>query len=255
MGDAVALSLSAAQLVAAYARAALLADPADADLGLHEPVPLRQQQLCLPRLRRAARGGHAVGCTVPWPAGPFDVVSRGDVGAQSRASLRHPVAAIRVGPVVVVDEHDPRFAWDDAGGAAGDPALSLLDLLIGAAPCRVLRGARDPRLGARVGDLRADPATGNGSGGTGLDRRLHALADQLRLLPGVDLAWLAAACRLGAALDLRVRGNARGVVQRDLPHRFPLHRARARRRLYRAGRRRFFRCIPQRAPARRIVTN
>src|SRR5262252_8751898 len=139
MGDAAALSLSAAQFVAAYARAALLADPADADLGFHEPVPLRQQQLRVPRLWRAARGGHAVGCAVPASARPFDVISRRDVGAQPRASLCHPVAAIRVGLIVVVDEHDPRFAWDDAGSAAGDPALSLLDLLIGAAARCVLR--------------------------------------------------------------------------------------------------------------------
>ena len=94
LGDAAALSLSAAQLVAAHPRAAVLADLADADLGVHEPVPLQQQQLCLPRLRRAARRGHAVGCAVPRPARPVDVVSRGDVGAQSRASLRHPAAAL-----------------------------------------------------------------------------------------------------------------------------------------------------------------
>ena len=45
LGDAAALSLSAAQLVAAHLGAALLADPADADLGVHEPVSLCQQQL------------------------------------------------------------------------------------------------------------------------------------------------------------------------------------------------------------------
>src|SRR5260370_22135101 len=94
LGDVTALSLFAAQLVAAHARAALLADAADADLGLHEPVPLYQQHLCLPCLWRAARRRHAVGRAVPRPARPVDVVSRGDVGAQSRASLRHPVAAL-----------------------------------------------------------------------------------------------------------------------------------------------------------------
>src|SRR4051812_15246272 len=64
LGDAAALSVSAAQLVAAHPRAAVLADFADADLGVHEPVPLQQQQLCFPRLWRAARCGHAVGCAV-----------------------------------------------------------------------------------------------------------------------------------------------------------------------------------------------
>src|SRR5271165_4671067 len=94
LGDAAALSLSAAQLVAAHPGAALLADPADADLGVHEPVPLLQQQLCLPCFWRAARRSYALGCAVPWPARLVDVVSRGNVGAQSRASLRHPAPSL-----------------------------------------------------------------------------------------------------------------------------------------------------------------
>src|SRR6266478_2730018 len=94
LGDAAALSLSAAQLVAAHPGADLLADLADADLGFHEPVSLRQQQLCLPRLWRAAGCGHVVGRTVPRPARPLDVVSRGDVGTQSRAPLRDAVASL-----------------------------------------------------------------------------------------------------------------------------------------------------------------
>src|SRR6266436_7883199 len=94
LGDAAALSLSVAQLVAAHSRADLLADLADADLGFHEPVSLRQQQLCLPCLWRAARGGHVVGRAVPRPARPLDVVSRGDVGAQSRAPLRDAAASL-----------------------------------------------------------------------------------------------------------------------------------------------------------------
>src|SRR6516162_9605534 len=94
LGDAAALPLSAAQLVAACPGADVLADPADADLGFHEPVSLCQQQLRLPRLWRAARGGDAVGCAVSRPARPVDVVSRRDVGAQSRASLCDAAAAL-----------------------------------------------------------------------------------------------------------------------------------------------------------------
>src|SRR5262249_4751007 len=94
LGDAAAVSLFAPQLVAAHPGAAVLANPADADLGVHEPIPLLQQQLCLPCLCRAARRGHAVGRAVSWAARPFDVVSRRDVGSQSRASLRHPAAAL-----------------------------------------------------------------------------------------------------------------------------------------------------------------
>src|SRR6266446_7538060 len=94
LGDAAALSLSVAQLMAAHPGADLLADLADADLGFHEPVSLRQQQLCLPRLWRAAGCGHVVGRAVPRPARPLDVVSRGDVGTQSRAPLRDTAASL-----------------------------------------------------------------------------------------------------------------------------------------------------------------
>src|SRR5206468_6357677 len=68
LGDAAALALSAAQLVATHPGADPLADLADANLGFHELVSLRQQQLCLPRLWRAARRGHVLGCLVPRPA-------------------------------------------------------------------------------------------------------------------------------------------------------------------------------------------
>src|ERR1700730_11136457 len=94
LGDAAALSLSAAQLVATHPGADLLADLADADLGFHEPVSLPQQQLCLPGLWRAARRGYAVGRLVPRPARPDDVVPRGDVGPQSRASFRDAAASL-----------------------------------------------------------------------------------------------------------------------------------------------------------------
>src|ERR1700761_1485080 len=115
LGNAAALSVSLTQLVAAHARAAVLADLADADLGVHEPVSLQQQQLCFPRLWRAARRGHAVGRAVSGSARPVDVVSRRNVVAQSGASLRHPAAALRVGLVAAVDEHDPGLARHAAG--------------------------------------------------------------------------------------------------------------------------------------------
>src|SRR5438270_4762305 len=99
LGDAAALSLYSAQLLAAHAGAALLADPADADLGVHEPVPLPEQLLCRARVRRAAGCGDAVGSVVPLAARPVDLVSRGDVGAQSRAALRDAAAALRMAVV------------------------------------------------------------------------------------------------------------------------------------------------------------
>ena len=219
LGDAAALSLSVAQLVAAHPRAALLADLADADLGVHEPVPLRQQQLRLPRLWRAAGRGHAVGRVVPRPARAVDLVSRRDVGAQPRAPVRDPAAPDRMGRSTVVDEPHSGADRRRAGGLAGDPALSLFDLFAGRAAGRVLRRAAGHGLGAGAGDLRDDPAPRHGRREPGLARRLHPVADQRRLLPGVDPAALAAARRLGPAVDLCVRGHARGAVPACLPRR------------------------------------
>src|SRR5580693_1240019 len=122
-----------------------------------------------------------------------------------------------MGPVAAVDEYDPRLARHPAGGAAGDPALSLFDLRDGASAPRVLRRAADHGLGIGSGNLRADPAPGYGSRGSGLDRGVYLIAAQLRLLPRLDVARLAAACRLGAALDLCLRRHANGAVHRRLP--------------------------------------
>src|SRR4029077_15158138 len=88
MGDALALSLHPQELVAAHARIVVLAYLADADLGVHDPVPALEQQLCRAGLRRFARRGNAVGFIVPQPARPDDLVSRGDVVAQPRPALR-----------------------------------------------------------------------------------------------------------------------------------------------------------------------
>src|SRR6202023_3099928 len=107
-----------------------------------------------------------------------------------------------MGAVSAVDEPHPRPARHAARGAAGDPTLSLLDLLDGAAARRVLCRAAGHGLGIGYGDLWPDPAPGLGGGGSGLDHRLHHIADQCRILPGLDPAGLAAARRLGIAVDL-----------------------------------------------------
>src|SRR5258708_6983861 len=117
-----------------------------------------------------------------------------------------------MGVVAAVDELDPRLDRYHTGGTAGDPALPLFDLRDGAAARRVLCRASGDGLGAGYGDLRVDPAPGNGGGGLGLDCRLHPLADQRGVLPGVDPSDLAATRRLGVAVDLRVRGHAGGAV-------------------------------------------
>src|SRR5207245_4475564 len=94
VGDAAALPVHLAQLVAAHPGAVVLADLADADLGVHEPVLLPEQQLCRARLWRIAGRGDAVGPLVPLAARPVDLVSRGDVGAQPRPALRDAIAPL-----------------------------------------------------------------------------------------------------------------------------------------------------------------
>src|SRR3954447_24907957 len=202
LGDAAALSLYSAQLLAAHLGAALLADPADADLGVHEPVPLSEQQLRRPRLRGAAGGSDAVGFAVPLTAWPVDLVPRGDVGAQSRAALRDAAAALRMAVVAAGDERDPGDDRGGAGGVVGDPALPLLDLRHGPALARLLCRADGDGVGLGTGDLRRHIAARHGRREPRLDRDLRAGAALLRLLPGDDPARLAAAGRLVPALDL-----------------------------------------------------
>ena len=109
---------------------------------------MTQQHLCGARLRRAAGRGDAVGRDVPRPARRLDLVSRGDVVAQSRPSLRDPAAPLRMGDLAARDEPHPRRDRRRAGGAAGDPALSLFDLFAGAAAHRLFRRAAGDGLGA-----------------------------------------------------------------------------------------------------------
>ena len=60
---------------------------------------------------------------------------------------------------------------------------------------------------------------GMGAESARLDRDVHPDAADLRLLPGVGAAGLAAIRRLGAAADLRVRGHAGAGAGADLPRR------------------------------------
>src|SRR6516165_3221681 len=117
-----------------------------------------------------------------------------------------------MGIVAAVDEHDQSLARHRTGSAAGDSPIPLFDLFDGSAARRVLCRADGHGLGARDGDLRVDPASRLGGRGYGLDRRLYPVADQRGLLSGIDPAWLAAARRLGIAVDLRIRGYAGGIV-------------------------------------------
>src|SRR5205823_9325758 len=88
-----------------------------------------------------------------------------------------------------------------------------------------------------------------------LDRHLRARATELHLLSGNDAAGLAAASRLGAALDLCLRGNARRAVRANLPHRLFAQRHWPRPGLSGARRRRLLYRLPRRPPPRRALAD
>src|SRR6185312_15374862 len=160
-----------------------------------------------------------------------------------------------MGDLASRDERDPGRDRRGAGGGAGDPALPLLDLRDGAAARRFRRRADGDGLGAGPGDLRADHAARHGGGESRLDRDLRAVADLLRLLPGVDPAALAAAGRLVPAADLCVRGDARGAVRAGLPDRLFLCRGRARPDVPRVGHHYLLYRLSQCPPSRRAVAD
>src|ERR1019366_3326824 len=86
-----ALLVSAALVLAAHPRPDLLADRADADVGLPAALRLAECRLLRARRRRVHRLGAALGYPVPRPARIFDLVSGGNVRAQPRQ--HHDVAA------------------------------------------------------------------------------------------------------------------------------------------------------------------
>src|SRR5882757_3787277 len=82
--DGAALLVSPDVVLAAAAGTGLLAGIADHHLGLSAELYLADLGIFRARRRFADRRGDPVGHPVPRPARFFDLVSRGDVGAQSR---------------------------------------------------------------------------------------------------------------------------------------------------------------------------
>src|SRR3979409_1798721 len=82
--DDPALLVSAAVVLAAFAGTDLLAGPADHHLGLSAELHFANVRILRPRRRHIDRRRDLVGHPVSRSARLFDLVSRGDVGSQSR---------------------------------------------------------------------------------------------------------------------------------------------------------------------------
>ena len=120
--------LSVAALLAASAGAHVLAHGADDHLGPRHHVPRHQQLVGGAGSRGPARRRHPVGRDVPRPDRALPGVHRRDVVAQSRPSLREPLAP--VGADFRAHAHQPDPHADRHGGRGGlcIPALRVLDL-------------------------------------------------------------------------------------------------------------------------------
>src|SRR5207302_8429624 len=119
-GNGAALLVSLDVVVAAAAGADLLAGAADHHLGLSAELHFAIVGILCQRRRLADRRRDPVGHPVPRPARLFDLVPRGDVGAQRRQPDDEPVEADRIPDLADGHEPDPtgdRGDPDDAAGA------------------------------------------------------------------------------------------------------------------------------------------
>src|SRR6267154_1271918 len=209
--DGAALLVSPDVVVAAASGADLLAGAADHHLGLPAELHLADFGILRARRRLADRRRHPVGHSVPRPARLFDLVPRGDVGAQPRQFDDEPVKADRVLDLADGDEPDPARDRRDPDDAARAVFLRLQLLRHRPAADRLLLQSDLHQLVDR--DLCVGPCAAQRAG-----RRKHRLdadvrpdAARLHLLSGVGAAGLAAISGVDAAAYLCVRGHAGAI--------------------------------------------
>src|SRR5882672_2713508 len=209
--DDLALLVSADVLVAAPFGIDLLARAADHHLGIPAELHFANFRVFRARRRHADRRRDFVGHPVSRAARLFDLVPRGDVGAQSRQPDDEPVKADRVSDLADGDEPDPARDRRDPDDASGDVFFRLQLLQHRTAADRLLLQLDLHELVARHFRLRAGAAQRPGRGKHRLDADVRRHAAGLHLLSGDGAAALAAICRLDVAADLRLRGNAGAV--------------------------------------------
>src|SRR6267142_6478601 len=206
--DDLALLVSADVLVAAPAGTDLLARAADHHMGVPAELYFANFRVFRARRRNADRRGDLVGHPVSRAARLFDLVPRGDVGAQSRQPDDESVEADRVSDLADGDEPDPARDRRDSDDAAGDVFLRFQLLRHRTAADRLLLQPDLHQLVARHFRLGAGAAQWPGRGKHRLDADVRRHAAGVHLLSGDGAATLAAIRRLDVAADLRLRGNA-----------------------------------------------
>src|SRR5580704_5084568 len=248
--DDAALLVSLALVVAAAARSGLLADGADDHLGLFAILHRAERRLFCPSCRHLHRRRAAVGHSVPRPARLLDLVHGRDVGPQHRQPDDEPAAAVRVHRRADGDEHRALGDRDRAGDIPRDRVFRLQSLQPRPGAGGFLSQSDAHRLGGRDFCLRPGVAQRSWRRESGLVDHVFVHAADLRLLPGLDFAGVAAAGVVGAAADLCFRGHARALDRAHVPARLDAQCAGAQRRVLRRGLIRLPQAVAERAPPR-----
>src|SRR3954470_17677706 len=233
--DGAALLVSVALVLRAADRADLLADRADADVGLSADLPRRADQPLCARRRRVDRRRDAVGRPVPRAARLLDLVPRRNVVAQPRQPDDLAAAPGRVRRRPDGHEHYPPRDRHGAGDGAGDLVLRLQSLGARDRAGGLLRQPDVHRLGGRDLRLRAGVAERARRRDVCLEHHVPVPAPYLRLLPRYCPASMAPGRRLVAPANLRVRGDAGPAHRAYIPRRPYDSSTCAERRLVRAG--------------------
>src|SRR6266700_3614560 len=200
-------------VVAASVGIDLLAGAADYHLGLSADLHFAERRIFCASRRHPDRRGDPVGHPVSRAARLFDLVSRGDVGAQFRQPDDEPADADRVSDLADGHEPDPACDRRHSDDAARDDLLRFQYLRHRAAAGRLLLQSDLHQLVAGDFRLGAGATQWLGCREYRLDADVRHDAAGLHLLPGDGAAALAAICRLGVAADLCIRGDA-GAVDR-----------------------------------------
>src|ERR1700694_5324041 len=206
--DDPALLVSPALVVAASTGIDLLAGVADHHLGVSAELHRAECRVFRARRRHPDRRRDPVGHPLSRAARFFDLVSRGDVGAQSRQPDDEPVKADRVPDLADGHELDPACDRRHPDDGAGDDLLRFQFLRHRAAAGRLLLQSDLHQLVGGNFRSRAGAAQWFRCREHRLDADVRRDAAGLHLLSRNGAAALAAICRLGVAADLCIRGNA-----------------------------------------------